>query len=72
MFVSLEQYPQYSVEAAAELNPTDVYESSVNGGVSWIPYSPGATISSAVIGANRLQIRTQRTSTGPGLYFKYI
>ena len=48
------------------VSPTDVYESSVDVGVTWLPYTPGSLISSAVAGANRLQIRTRRTSAGTG------
>ena len=48
------------------VNPTDVYESSIDGGATWQAYTPGSSISSAVAGANRLQIRTRRTSAGTG------
>ena len=48
------------------VSPTDVYESSVDGGATWQSYTPGSPISSAVAGANRLQIRTRRTSSGTG------
>ena len=47
------------------VSPTDVYEYSTDGGGSWAAYTPGSPISSAVAGANRLQIRTQRTSLVP-------
>ena len=48
------------------VSPTDVYESSVDGGVTWQSYTPGSPISSAVAGVNQLQIRTRRTSSGTG------
>ena len=48
------------------VSPTDVYESSIDGGSTWQSYTPGTSISSAVAGANRLQIRTRRTSAGTG------
>ena len=48
------------------VSPTDVYESSVDGGVTWQSYTPGSPISSAVAGVNQLQIRTRRTSAGTG------
>ncbi len=48
------------------VNPSDEYESSVDGGSSWQSYTPGSPISSATAGANRLQIRTRRVSAGTG------
>ena len=48
------------------INPTDVYESSTDGGSTWQVYTPGSPISSAVAGVDRLRIRTRRTSTGAG------
>ena len=48
------------------VSPTDVYESSINSGSTWQPYTPGTPISSAVTGVNRIQIRTRRTSSGTG------
>ena len=47
------------------VSPVDVYESSIDGS-TWQPYTSGSPISSAVAGANRLQIRTRRTSAGTG------
>ena len=47
-------------------NPVDVYESSVDGGLSWQAYIPGSLLSSASVGANRLQIQTKRTTSGNG------
>jgi hypothetical protein len=44
---------------------TDIYEFSTNSGSSWNTYSPGQNISTTGLsGANMLQIRTRRISTG--------
>jgi hypothetical protein len=44
---------------------TDIYESSTNSGTSWSSYSPGQNISTTGLsGANAVQIRTRRISTG--------
>jgi|GEM_PF-1027244 len=48
------------------VSSTDIYQSSTDGGVTWSAYTPGNNISSAVIGADRLQIRTRRESAGAG------
>ena len=48
------------------VNPVDVYESSIDGGNTWQTYTPGTPLSSAVAGANRIQVRTRRTTTGTG------
>ena len=48
------------------VTPTDVYESSIDGGLTWLAYTSGSPISSAVAAAGRLQIRTKRTSAGTG------
>ena len=48
------------------VSPTDIYESSVDGGNTWQAYTPGSSISSAVAGVNQLQIRTRRSSAGTG------
>ncbi|HUX56309.1 MAG TPA: hypothetical protein VMV77_05005, partial [Bacteroidales bacterium] len=48
------------------VTPTDVYFSSINGGTTWQVYIPGNNISSVITGANRIQIRTRRESTGTG------
>src|SRR5664280_1710028 len=48
------------------VSPTDVYESSIDGGINWLAYTPGAPISSGTAGLNQLQIRTSRTSSGTG------
>ena len=48
------------------VSPTDVYESSVDGGLSWQAYTSGSPISSTIAGVSQLQIRTRRNSTGTG------
>ncbi|MBK8490828.1 MAG: hypothetical protein IPL49_08015 [Saprospirales bacterium] len=47
---------------------TETYEYSVDGGGAWNPYTPGDPITATVpmVGANMIQIRTQRTATGIG------
>lgn len=46
---------------------TDVYEYSVDGGVSWLSYTPGTDISTgSLLGSGIVQIRTNRTATGSG------
>jgi hypothetical protein len=45
---------------------TDVYEFSLDGGNTWMPYTAGANITTiGHIGSNMIQIRTNRTATGP-------
>ncbi len=45
---------------------SDVYEYSVDGGNSWLTYLPGTNISSnGHVGTNMIQIRTNRTASGP-------
>ena len=46
------------------ISPVDHYESSINGGGTWLAYTPGANLSSSVAGVARIQIRTWRTSSG--------
>ena len=48
------------------VNPVDVYESSVDGGATWLPYTSGSALSSGIDGLTRIQVRTRRTSTGTG------
>lgn len=44
---------------------TDIYEYSINSGISWNGYSPGQTIPTAgLTGSNIIRIRTRRISTG--------
>ncbi len=46
--------------------PTDEYESTIDGGVTWLPYTSGSSLSSGIAGANLIQVRTRRTSSGTG------
>jgi len=46
--------------------PADEYQSSVDGGTSWLAYGSGTSLSSATAGIDRIQVRTRRTSSGTG------
>ncbi len=48
------------------VNPTDEYESSIDGGITWLPYTSGSSLSTGTAGANMIQVRTRRTSSGTG------
>jgi hypothetical protein len=54
------------INGSGGIDPNDIYEYSINGGAAWSGYFPGDPISSATAGASLLQIRTRRTSAGPG------
>jgi len=45
---------------------TDNYRSSIDGGTTWLAYTPGATLTSVTAGANRIQIQTSRVCGGSG------
>ena len=45
---------------------TDVYQFSIDGGVTWNLYTSGASILATEEGVNIIQIRTYRTATGSG------
>jgi hypothetical protein len=45
---------------------TDNYRSSIDGGTTWLAYTPGATLTSVTAGANRIQIQTSRVCSGNG------
>ena len=47
-------------------SPVDVYESSVDGGATWLAYTSGSSLSSGIAGLNRIKVRTSRTSVGAG------
>jgi parallel beta-helix repeat protein len=48
------------------VSPVDHYESSVDAGNTWQTYTPGANLSTSVVGAAQIRVRTWRTSSGTG------